>query len=50
MRKIETADNLLFIIKRVRQATQSCDWSVPKIAVNGFFSQQDRKKMMVLID
>ena len=31
----------MFKIKRVRQATQSCDWSVPEIAVNGFFSQQD---------
>ena len=40
-RKIGTADNLLSKIKRVRQATQSCDWSVPEIAVNGFFSQQD---------
>ena len=35
-RKIGTADNLLFKMKRVRQATQSCDWSVPEIAVNGF--------------
>ena len=35
-RKIGTADNLLFKIKPVRQATQSCDWSVPEIAVNGF--------------
>ena len=35
-RKIGTADNLLVKIKRVRQATKSCDWSVPEIAVNGF--------------
>ena len=39
--KMGTTDNLLLKIKRVRQATQSCDWSVPEIAVNGFFSQQD---------
>ena len=36
-RKIWTADNSLFKIKSVRQATQSCDWSVREIAVNGFF-------------
>ena len=31
----------MFKIKRVRQATQSWDWSVPEIAVNNFFSQRD---------
>ena len=40
-RKIGNADSLLFKIKRVRQATQIYDWSVPEIVVNGFFSQQD---------
>ena len=36
VRKIWTADNLLFKIKRLCHAMQSCDWSVPEIAVNGF--------------
>ena len=39
----------MFKIKRVHQAAQSCDWSVPEIVVNGFFSQQDRKKAVVSI-